>query len=264
MAEPIFRMLEMLVPPVVAANGTKVTYHGLENIPERGGALMAVNHTSYIDWLPPGLAALQRRRRLKFMIKAEMQQVRPVNFVIKHIGLIPVDRRAGADAYAVAVQRLKEGRLIGVHPEATISRSFELKQFKTGAARMAEAADVPLIPCTVWGIHRIWTKDHPKKLWRNKIPVLMKIGEPLHPAETVEQTTAALHEAMTALLHQAQEEYAHPAGAYWVPQRLGGGAPSMAEALQLRDVELAERVREREAPVPEALPRGRWRKRAAT
>lgn len=116
MAEPFFRMMEILVPSIVAANGNKITFEGLENIPERGGALIALNHTSYVDWVPASIAAHHRRRRLRFMIKAEMQDVRAVNYVIKHAQLIPVDRSVGADAYAVAVQRLRAGELVGLHP----------------------------------------------------------------------------------------------------------------------------------------------------
>jgi 1-acyl-sn-glycerol-3-phosphate acyltransferase len=245
MAEPFFRMLELVVPPLVEANGPHVTFHGLDNIPDHGGALIAVNHTSYVDFYPASLAACRRRRRLRFMLKAEMTDVPVVNFVIKHIKLIPVDRRAGGDAYAAAVAALQQGELVGVHPEATISRSFELREFKTGAARIAEAADVPIIPLIVWGAQRIWTKDHPKKLWRNKIPVLVKIGQPLAPAGSVEQTNAELRQAMTELLEQAQLQYRHPAGAFWVPRRLGGGAPTVAEALAMREAELAERERKR-------------------
>ncbi|MCV7110359.1 1-acyl-sn-glycerol-3-phosphate acyltransferase, partial [Mycolicibacterium setense] len=84
MAEPFFRMMEVLVPSIVAANGNKITYYGLENIPDRGGALIALNHTSYVDWVPASIAAKERKRRLRFMIKAEMQEVRSVNYVIKH------------------------------------------------------------------------------------------------------------------------------------------------------------------------------------
>ena len=100
-----------------------------------------------------------------------------VNFLIKHTGTIPVDRRAGAGAYAVAVERLRAGELVAVYPEATISRSFELKEFKTGAARMAVEAQVPIIPLIVWGAHRRWTKDHPRKLGRAKIPITVKVGD---------------------------------------------------------------------------------------
>src|SRR6516162_8810293 len=166
MAEPTFRTLEILARLIVLATGTRITYNGEENIPDRGGAVIAIKHTSYVDFLPAALAVHRRRRRLRFMIKAEMQQVKVVNFLIKHTRTIPVDRGAGSDAYAVAVQRLREGELVGVYPEATISRSFELKEFKTGAARMAREADVPMIPMIVWGAHRMWTKDHPRKLFR--------------------------------------------------------------------------------------------------
>jgi 1-acyl-sn-glycerol-3-phosphate acyltransferase len=137
-----------------------------------------------------------------------------------------------------------------VYPEATISRSFELKEFKTGAARMASEAGVPIVPLIVWGAQRAWTKDHPKSLGRNKFPITVVVGEPLEAADTVEATNEALRAAMTKLLHRAQQDYLHPEGAYWVPRRLGGGAPTPAEAKERDEIELAERARlraEREA-----------------
>ncbi|PRC58069.1 1-acyl-sn-glycerol-3-phosphate acyltransferase, partial [Mycobacterium sp. ITM-2017-0098] len=85
-----------------------------------------------------------------------------------HTGTIPVDRKAGAGAYAAAVESLRRGEIVGVYPEATISRSFELKEFKTGAVRMAKEAQVPIVPVIVWGAQRLWTKDHPKALGRRK------------------------------------------------------------------------------------------------
>lgn len=56
MPEGFYRLAEWIVPPMVAMQGTKFTYEGLENIPERGGALLAQNHTSYLDWLPTLMA----------------------------------------------------------------------------------------------------------------------------------------------------------------------------------------------------------------
>ncbi|EUA85459.1 acyltransferase family protein [Mycobacterium ulcerans str. Harvey] len=64
-------------------------------MPERGGAVIAINHTSYVDWLPAALAMNRRHRRMRFMIKAEMQRVKVVNFLIKRTRTIPVDRGAG-------------------------------------------------------------------------------------------------------------------------------------------------------------------------
>ncbi|HET7074774.1 MAG TPA: lysophospholipid acyltransferase family protein [Mycobacterium sp.] len=242
MPEPTFRAIEIVARLGVLASGSRITYRGEENIPDRGAAVIAINHTSYVDFLPAALAVYRRHRRLRFMIKAEMQQVKVVNFLINHTGTIAVDRCAGAEAYAVAVQRLREGELVGVYPEATISRSFELKEFKTGAARMAIEGNVPIVPVIVWGAQRIWTKDHPRHLGRNRIPITVQVGAPLCATKDVAATDAALRESMATLLHQTQRRYPHPAGAYWVPRRLGGGAPTLAEAARMDADELAARA----------------------
>nr|WP_090345261.1 lysophospholipid acyltransferase family protein [Mycolicibacterium malmesburyense]CRL77451.1 1-acyl-sn-glycerol-3-phosphate acyltransferase [Mycolicibacterium malmesburyense] len=243
--EPVFFTLEVLVKAAVRIDGLKIAFRGLENIPGSDGAVIAINHTSYIDWLPAALAVHYRKRRLRFMIKQEMQEVKAINFLIRHTGTIPVDRHAGAGAYAVAVDRLRAGELVGVYPEATISRSFELKDFKTGAARMARDADVPIVPLIVWGAQRLWTKDHPRRLGRTKIPITVQAGTPIRAGETMEQTLQELRSAMTELLHEAQRDYPHPEGAYWVPRRLGGSAPTLDEARALDEAELAERARKR-------------------
>ncbi|MCV7258915.1 lysophospholipid acyltransferase family protein [Mycobacterium shimoidei] len=245
--EPVFRTLEIAAKALVRLTGTDITFQNLENIPATGGVVIAINHTSYVDWLPAGLAVHYRGRRIRYMIKAEMQQVKVVNFLIKHTKTIPVDRAAGKQAYAVAVQRLREGEVVGLMPEATISRSFELKEFKTGAARMALEAQVPIVPLIVWGTQRIWTKDHPRNLGRKKIPVTVAAGPPLAPRGGVEELETALRDEMTSLLHRVQEEYPHPEGAFWVPRRLGGGAPTLDEAKVLEEAERAERARKRGA-----------------
>src|ERR1700742_1668706 len=241
MVEPVYRTLEILAHGLVLASGIRITYGGEANIPEQGGAVVAINHTSYVDFLPAALAVGHRKRRLRFMIKAEMQQVRVVNFLIKHTRTIPVDRDAGAGAYAAAVQRLREGELVGVYPEATISRSFELKEFKTGAARMAAAAAVPIVPVIVWGAQRIWTKDHPRQIGRAKLPITVAVGDPLRAGDDIVQTDVALRASMTTLLQRVQQCYPNVPGAYWVPHRLGGGAPTLAEAARMEADEAAAR-----------------------
>ncbi|MFN8032658.1 MAG: lysophospholipid acyltransferase family protein [Mycobacterium sp.] len=241
--EPVFRTLEIASVTAIRAAGTKITFQGLENIPSVGGAVVAINHTSYIDFMPAALGTRKRKRRIRFMIKAEMRDVRIVNFLISRTGTIPVDRQAGADAYAVAVRQLKAGELVGVYPEATISRALVLKDFKSGAARMALEAQVPIIPCIVWGAHRVWTKDHPKQLGRNKIPFTVRYGTALPPVGTPTELDAALKQRMSAMLDEVQRSYPHPAGQWWVPQSLGGSAPALEEARKLDEAELAARAR---------------------
>ena len=241
--ESVFRTLEIPSSTAVRAAGTKITYQGLENIPSRGGAVVAINHTSYIDFMPAALGTRLRNRRIRFMIKAEMQDVRIVNFLISRTGTIPVNRQAGADAYLEAVRQLKAGQLVGVYPEATISRAFVLKDFKSGAARMALEAQVPIIPCIVWGAHRVWTKDQPKQLGRNKFPFTVRYGPPLPPVGTPADLDAVLRERMSAILQEVQLAYPHPAGEWWVPDCLGGGAPTLEQAKKLDEEELAERAR---------------------
>ncbi len=245
MAEPIYRACEIVAQFLVRATGTRITFMGEQNIPAQGGAVIAINHTSYVDFLPAGLALRRRHRRLRFMIKAEMQRVKIVNFLIKKNGAIPVDRGSGADAYASAVQALRDGELVAVYPEATISRSFELKDFKSGAARMAIEAEVPIIPLIVWGAQRIWTKGLPRQLGHKKVPVTVAVGEPVRAAQDVARTNEVLRESMAVLLRQVQQHYPHPAGERWVPHRLGGGAPTLDEAARMDAEETAARVARR-------------------
>jgi hypothetical protein len=67
----------------------------------------------------------------------------------------------------------------------------------------------------------------------------------MYAHDTVEQTDDALRESMTTLLHSLQQHYPRPPGAYWVPRRLGGSAPTLADAKVLDEAELAERARKR-------------------
>ena len=227
--------------------GLKITVVGAENVPATGGAVIAINHTGYLDFTFAGMASYlgKPRRRVRFLVKQETFDNKFTGPVMRGCKHIAVDRAQGGDAYASAVEYLKAGELVGVYPEATISRSFELREFKSGAARMAVDAQVPIIPHIVWGAQRLWTKDHPRRLGRSKIPISVTIGEPIPPTLPVEDLRALLQTRMQHLLEQTQDAYPeHPAGAFWVPRRLGGGAPTPAEA---RELDAAEAARKAEA-----------------
>jgi len=230
--------------------GLKITVAGVEHLPTTGGAVVAINHTGYLDFTFAGLPAYKQGlgRKVRFMAKQEVFDNKITGPIMRSLRHIPVDRQDGGASYEAAVRNLKDGELVGVYPEATISRSFEIKEFKSGAARMAIEADVPIIPHIVWGAQRIWTKDHPKKLFRPKVPITIAVGEPIQPTLSAPDLTALLHSRMQHLLERVQDSYGpHPAGEFWVPHRLGGGAPTLAEAAQLDAEEASQRAAARAA-----------------
>lgn len=230
--EPVFRALEITAKAVTKAQGLKLTFIDVEKLPPSGGVVLAINHTGYLDFLPAALGVHRRGRRVRFMIKAEMQKIAIMRFLIKHTRTVPVDRSAGAQAYQLAVESLRSGEVVGVYPEATISRSFEIKGFKSGAARMALDAQVLIVPVIVWGAQRIATKGQPRHLGRTKTPIIVRFGDPIAAGDgDADQLTGRLRETMQKLLLDVQDQYGEPPeGAYWVPSRLGGGAPTLAEA----------------------------------
>lgn len=239
--EPVFDVLTGLVRTLFWAQGLRIDITGGENLPPTGGAVLAVNHTSYLDFMEVGLVGRESGRNVRYMMKAELEHG-IVGFLMKHCKAIGVDRTAGAQSYARAVTALRAGEIVVVYPEATISRSFELKEFKSGAARMSLESGMPIIPMTIWGAQRVWTKDIPKHLGRNNFPINIRIGEPVAPRGTVDELTDELRSSMDRLLELAQRGYEMPRGARWVPERLGGGAPSMEQAAVLEEQEKERRA----------------------
>ena len=253
--EPVYGTVIQAARLVWRLQGLKFTVTGVENLPVTGGAVIAVNHTSYFDFTFAGLAAHPRRRLVRFMAKKEVFDHKVGGPLMRSLRHIEVDRASGADSFAAACAALKAGELVGVYPEATISRSFEIKEFKSGAARMAIAADVPIVPHIVWGAQRIWTKGHPKNMRRPKVPISVAVGEPIYPTLPPVELTALLHSRMQHLLERVQDEYGpYPPGEFWVPHRLGGGAPTLAEANRMDAEEAAEKAARRAQRGPAGAP----------
>ena len=228
-----------------AFEGLKFDVEGEEHIPATGGAVIAVNHTGYMDFTYAGLPPRRVKRYIRFMAKKEVFDNKISGPIMRALRHIPVDRGAGAQSYKSAVESLRNGELVGVYPEATISRSFEIKEFKSGAARMAIEAGAPIIPTVIWGAQRVWTKGHPKRLGRTNTPISIAVGEPLPPVGPPNELTEKLRTVMQKMLLELQENYHHEPGAYWVPARLGGSAPTLEEADTLDAQDLAARAAKR-------------------
>ncbi len=209
---------------------------GQEHIPATGGGVVVMNHTGYLDFVLAGLPFWRECGRLvRFMAKQDVFTSRLTGPLMRAMHHIPVDRAAGAASFRAAVEALRAGELVGVFPEATISRSFCLKEFKSGATRMARSAGVPLIPVTLWGSQRLWTKGRKPSIGAARhVPICITIGAPLTPARGPAADTA-LVDVMNHLLDATRARYPEAPGddPWWLPAHLGGTAPTPARAAEL-------------------------------
>ena len=229
-------MADLVYPPVIFAIktfwkylGLKFDFEGEENVPRTGGAILAINHVSYLDFAITGTAALPAGRFVRFMAKKEIFDNKLAGPLMRGMHHINVDRSNGSASFVAALRALKSGDIIGIFPEGTISTSFEIKGLKSGAVRLAMGAGVPVIPTIVWGSQRIWTKGVKRDLRRKSYPVTVSFGEPItyQRGDDVEQAELNLRETLLGMLHQVQDNYPDShVGQRWAPARLGGTAPA--------------------------------------
>jgi 1-acyl-sn-glycerol-3-phosphate acyltransferase len=207
---------------------------GLEHLPRTGPGLLAVNQVGYVDFIYGGVAPERIGRRVRFMAKRELFDHRVSGPVMRACRHIEVDRADGEASLAVAERALRDGELVGIFPEATISRAMEIKDLKTGAVRIAARTGAPLIPMVLWGTQRMMTKDHPRDLSRGTA-ISIRVGAPLRvTGDDPVAETAALRAALRAILDQAITSYPQPEqGAWWVPASYGGSAPTLVRAAEL-------------------------------
>jgi 1-acyl-sn-glycerol-3-phosphate acyltransferase len=230
--------MELVYPPVIGAAKTmfrvldmKIDIQGAQHIPTTGGAVLASNHVSYLDFIFCGLAAQPAKRLVRFMAKKSVFDHSVSGPLMRGMHHIPVDRKAGTAAFQEAVTALRGGEVVGVFPEATISESFTVKGLKSGAARLAQMAQVPLIPMVVWGPHRLWTKGRKKELTKRHVPVLIKVGAPIDISAlpSTDDITRLLRKHLSELLDDVQRAYPEtPSGPHenwWLPVHMGGSAP---------------------------------------
>jgi 1-acyl-sn-glycerol-3-phosphate acyltransferase len=248
MTDPVYRPIVLTARTLFTGLGLRFDIVGEQNIPRTGGAVLAINHTSYLDFALGGVPADRVGHRLvRFMAKDGIFKHPVAGPLMRGMRHIPVDREAGSAAFRDAVAALKAGELVGVFPEATMSRSLEIKGIKNGAVRMARTANVPLIPMIMFGGHRLLSYDR-KDLSRGK-PIAMTVGEPLPVPKGADPDalTEELHARMAALLDETIARYPDkPPGAWWIPARLGGTAPTLAEAEAIEERVRAEKAAKRD------------------
>jgi 1-acyl-sn-glycerol-3-phosphate acyltransferase len=156
MISPLYRVVGTLSIPVVKGL-YRLRARGLEYLPE-GGFVLAANHTSNFDPWPLGMPFLPGRQ-LRFMAKAELfnPMLAPI---LRAGGAFKVRRGEGdVEAMRIAVELVRDGEIVVMFPEGTRQRKGLVKKHTarahTGAARIALAADAPLVPAAISGTDRL-------------------------------------------------------------------------------------------------------------
>src|SRR3989338_268111 len=153
--------------------------NGLDNIPKDGNFIISANHASYADHLIlSSIIIKNNNQRIHYLAKKEHFETLFQRLWHEHTGAIPIDRQAGGkQALETAVKYLKQGKIIGIYPEGTRTLTGKLQRGKTGAARLALAARVPILPVGLIGTFDILPK-------RKNIPrfkrATVNIGKPIY------------------------------------------------------------------------------------
>jgi 1-acyl-sn-glycerol-3-phosphate acyltransferase len=173
---------------------------GLENVPRTGGLVLAANHWSNFDPWPLGID-LFPRRFLRFMAKAELFWF-PLGAVIRAGGAFKVRRgERDEEAIATAVELCRQGHAVVMFPEGTrrqkgLRKKHEAR-WRTGAARIALEAGVPLVPAGISGTNRL-ARLGPLRV-RYGTPIETADLEGVEPAEAARVATDRLQKAVTEL-----------------------------------------------------------------
>lgn len=151
----------------------RISHTGLENIPQSGGLIVAVNHQTYID---PFWVGYPIKRPLRFLAWDESFDWPVVGKLMGLLGAWPLQVE-GSDPTPIrrSLQWLNEGGAVMIFPEGGRGRpDGSMIKFKNGAVRMALEANVPILPVTIRGAHRVWPSTY-------RFPHFTKVKIIYHP-----------------------------------------------------------------------------------
>lgn len=158
----------------------RIRVEGVENVPATGPAIIAANHRSFLDsfFIP----LVVRRRKVTYLAKADYFKSWKTAWFFRGAGQISTEREGGKKSQQsidIALEVLREGKLLGIYPEGTRSPDGYLHRGRTGVARLALAAGVPVIPCGLIGTEEVMPKNAKMpRLWGHR-KVQLRFGKPL-------------------------------------------------------------------------------------
>jgi 1-acyl-sn-glycerol-3-phosphate acyltransferase len=200
---------------------TKRRWRGGENIPARGGCILAVNHISHLDPFTCAHFVYSYGRIVRFLAKAELFELPVLGRVVKNAKQIPVYRltTSASHSFTAAVDAVEHGECVVVYPEGTITRQPELWPMtgRTGAARIALASGVPVVPVAQWGAQDILAPYSLRPRLLPRKTIAMSAGTPVElddlraedlTPEVLREATNRIMDAITRLLEEIRGERA--------------------------------------------------------
>jgi 1-acyl-sn-glycerol-3-phosphate acyltransferase len=178
-------------------------WHGAENVPRSGPAILAANHQS---WYDPVLIGLAAGRRVTFLGSDYFYNMPVLGTLMRLAGTVPVDPdEPEPTALARMIRALEEGRLCGIFPEGGRTHDGLFERPKGGAATLALRTGAPLIPVTICGAHHAWGRGHPLP---RPTPISLCFGAPLRVHRHSDGTRANLHERRRELTFELMSKMA--------------------------------------------------------
>lgn len=198
-------------------------FEGREHIPAEGGVLLVGNHVSHLDPVFSGLILDRSGRVPRFLAKHSLWSAPVLGRALAGSGQIPVYRES-ADAQQSlrdGTAALQEGKAVIIYPEGTITRDPDgwPMHARTGVARLALSADVPVVPMIHWGTNRVLDAYNKKFRPLPRGPIVVRCGEPVDlsayrnrevDAALLREVTDLLMRAVTNLLARERGEPAPP------------------------------------------------------
>lgn len=162
---------------------TRRSAAGFRHLPREGGALLVLNHPSYIDPAIDAVFVHEQGRVPRFFTKHTLWNIPVLRRVLDGAGQIPVFRgtaQAG-DSLRGAHQALRDGKVVVIYPEGTLTRDPDgwPTDARTGVARLALANDVPVVPAARWGTKDILDTGRRRFRPFPRKKVTLLVGEPL-------------------------------------------------------------------------------------
>jgi 1-acyl-sn-glycerol-3-phosphate acyltransferase len=190
---------------------TRRTWRGVENLPKRGGIIVAANHLSHVDPFTIAHFLYDNGRLPRFLAKSELFNVFFVKSVLKGADQIPVYRRTADAGLALrdAVTALHAGECVLVYPEGSTTKDPDYWPMvaKTGVARLALMSGAPVIPVAQWGPQQIFGQDRKLHLLpRHDVEIVAGPAVDLTAFHGRELTSQTLHEATDVIMHAIRSQ----------------------------------------------------------